>query len=78
MKKQLENMCTEKKELSENVMKLTLEMERRKGSHPARQMAPYLDHRHLTYSGETRQILPSEDRRRKLFSEVVKDDSGKQ
>jgi len=40
-------------------------------------MAPSLDHRHHTYSGEARKMLPSEDRRRKLFSEVLKDDGGK-
>jgi len=58
-------------------MKVTEEMERTKGSHPARQVAPSLDHRHHTYSGEARQMLPSEDRRRKIFSEVLKEDGGK-
>jgi len=77
MKIQLENKSTENNKLSEEVMKVTEEMERTKGGHPTRQVAPSLDHRHHTYSGEARQILPSEDRRRKLFSEVLKDDGGK-
>jgi len=68
MKTQLENNCTENNKLSEEVMKVTEEMERTKRSHPARQVAPYLDHRHHTYSGEARKMFPSEDRRRKLFS----------
>ena len=58
-------------------MKVTEEMERTRDSHPARQVAPSLDHRHHTYSGEARQMLPSEDRRWKFFSEVLKDDGGR-
>jgi len=58
-------------------MKVTEELERTRDSHPARQVAPSLDHRNHTYSGEARQMVPSEDRRRKLFSEVLKDDGGR-
>jgi len=72
MKTELENKSTENNKLSEEVMKVIEEIERTKGSHPARQVAPSLDHRHHTYSSEGRQMLPSEDRRRKLFSEVLK------
>jgi len=74
MKTQLENKCTENNKLSEEVMKVTEEMERTKGRHTARQVAPSLYH---TYSGEARQMLPSKGRRMTLFSEVLKDDGGK-
>jgi len=77
MKTQLENKNKENKKLNEEVMKVTEEMERTSGSHAVRQVAPSLDHMQHTYSGEARQMLPSEDRRRKLFTEVLKDDGGK-
>jgi len=71
MKTQLKNKGTENNKLIEVIMKVTEEMERTKAV-PSRQVAPSLDHRHHTYSGEARQLLPSEDRRWKLFSEVPK------
>jgi len=77
MKTQLENKSAENNKVSEEFMKKTEEMERTKCSHPARDLAPSLDHRRHTYSSEARQMLPSEERRRKLFSELLKDDGGK-
>jgi len=58
MKTQLQNKSKENKKLSEDVMKVTEEMERTRDSYPARQVAPSLDHRQHTYSGESRQVLP--------------------
>ena len=52
MKTQLENKNKENKKLSEEVMKVMEEMERTSDSHPARQVAPSLDHRQHTYSDE--------------------------
>jgi len=52
MKTQLEEKCRENKKLIEDVMKVKEKMERRRFSHPTRQLAASLDHRHNTYSGE--------------------------
>jgi len=53
-------------------------MEKTRGSHPAREVALSQDQSHQTYIGETRQLLPFEDRRRNIFSEMLKDYGGKQ
>ena len=58
-------------------MRVTEEMERTRGSQPLRYVAPSMDHRQYTYIGEPRQVLPYEVKRRKLFSEVFKDEGGK-
>jgi hypothetical protein len=72
MKTQIENKSKENKILSEEVMKLSEATERTKDSQPTRQVATSLDHSQHTYSDGARQVPPSEVRRRKLFSEVVK------
>jgi len=40
-------------------------------------VAPSLNHRQHNYNGEPRQVLPSEVKRGKLFSELLKDEGGK-
>ena len=42
-----------------------------------RLVAPSLNHRQHNYNGEPRQVLPSEVKRGKLFSELLKDEGGK-
>jgi hypothetical protein len=73
MKTQLENKSKE----SEEVMKITEEMDRTRDSQPTRHVAASVDHRQHTYSGESRLVPPSEVRRRKLLSEVVKVEGSK-
>jgi hypothetical protein len=76
MKTQLEYKSEENKKLREEVMKIMEETERTRGQ-PTRQVTPSLDHRQHTYSGEARLVPRSEVRRRKFFSEVVKDEGSK-
>ena len=53
-------------------------MDRTRGCQPAREVALSPDQRHQTYIGEARELLPFEDRRRNIFSEMLKDYGGKQ
>jgi hypothetical protein len=57
-------------------MKVTEEIVRMWDSQPARQVAPSLDHMQQTSKSEARQITPS-DGRRKLFADVLKEESDK-
>jgi len=77
MKTQLETNSGENKKLSEKFMKVTEEMVRMRDSQPARQVAPSLDHMQQTSRSEARQVPPSDGRRRKLFAEVLKDETDK-
>jgi hypothetical protein len=78
IKTQIEDKREEnKKKLSEEVRKVTEEMARMRDSQLARQVAPSLDHVQQTSRSGARQIPPSEGRRRKLFSEVLKDEADK-
>jgi hypothetical protein len=76
MKALVESKSEENKKLSQEVMKVTEEMARRRDSQSARQMAPSLDCMQQTSRSGARQVLPSEGRR-KLFSEVLKDEGEK-
>ena len=58
-------------------MRVKDEMERTRGIRPLRQVAPSMDHSQHNYNGEPRQLVPSEVKRRKLFSEVLKDEGGR-
>ena len=75
MKTQLETNSGENKKLSEKFMKVTEEMVRMRDSQPARQVAPSLDHMQQTSRSEAQQVPPSDGRRRKLFSELLKDET---
>jgi len=55
-------------------MKVTEEVERTKDSYSAREVAASIYQRWHTFSGEARQVLPSEVGRRKLFLETLKND----
>ena len=76
MKTQLETKSGENKKLSEEVMKVTEEMVRMRDGQPARQVAPSLDHMQQTSRSQARQVPPS-DGRRKLFAELLKDETDK-
>jgi hypothetical protein len=58
-------------------MKVTEEMARMTDGQPARHVAPSLDHMQQTVRYGARQVPPSEGRRGKLFSEVLKDEGDK-
>ena len=77
MKTKLENKVKENKKMNKEVMKETEEVERTKDSYSAREVAPSMDHKWHTFSGEARQVLPSEVGRKKHFSEALKIDGGK-
>jgi hypothetical protein len=79
IKTQIEDKREEnKKKLSEEVIKVTEEMARMRDSQPARHVAPSLDHMQQTSRSGARPMPPSEGRRRKLFSEVLKDKGDKE
>jgi hypothetical protein len=77
MKTQLENKSEQNEKLHEEVMKVRAEMSRKKDSQLSRQLAPSLDHMQQTSRSGERMEPPSEARRRKLFSEVLKDEDDK-
>jgi len=77
MKTQLESRSEENKKLSQEFMKVTEEMERLKDSQPVRQVVSSREHMQQTSRSGPRQAPPSEAGRRKLFSEVLKDERDK-
>jgi len=74
---QLENVNEEHKKLREEVKNATEEMARRRDSQSVRQVAPSLDHLQQYPQSRARQVLPSEGGRRKLYSEMVKNEENK-
>jgi hypothetical protein len=77
MKTQIESKSRENKKLRDEVMKVTEEMAKIRDGQPARHEAPSLDHMQQTVRHGARQVLPSEGRRGKLFSEMLKDKGDK-
>jgi hypothetical protein len=77
MKTRLETKSGENKKLREEVMKVAEEMVRMRDSQPVRKVARSLDHMQQTSRSEARQVPPSDGRRRKLFVEVLKDETDK-
>jgi hypothetical protein len=77
LKVQLENVNDENKKLKEEVKNATEEAATRRDSRSARQVALSMVHRQQSARGAVRQVLPSEGRRRKLYSEAVKKDENK-
>jgi hypothetical protein len=73
MKTQLENKSKENKILNKEVMKVTEEMARMRDSQSVRQVAPYPTHKQQTPRSRSRPVPPSEGKKIKLFSEVMKD-----
>jgi hypothetical protein len=77
MRTQIENMSEKNRKLSKEDMKTKEEMVRTRDCQPARQVAPSLDHMLQTSRSGAQQVPPCEGRRRKLFSEVLKDGGDK-
>ena len=74
---QLQNVNEEHKELREEVKNATEETARRRDSQSVRKVAPSLFHMQQSPRGGARQVLPSEDGRRKLYSEMVKNEENR-
>jgi len=77
LRKHLDNNSKEINKLSEEIMKVTEEMARTKESYSATHLAPSMDDRRHTYSGEARQVLPSKFGIRKQFLDTLKEEGGK-